>query len=98
MGANDHLPMGGTNLRPWAQREPKALLTWANIPANLIIDLIASASKIGAYVGFGQSTDGTALLLYVKNGRINERVAIESVKEAPTGIQWVTEHYLNAPG
>lgn len=97
MGSNDHTPTGSATLAPWKSKGPKAVISWANVPANVIVDLVMSASKCGAYVGFGQSQDATALLLYVKNGRLNERVALEDIKEATTFGEWVVAHWLNAP-
>jgi len=95
MGSNDMNPTGSASLQPWKQREPKAVMHWGNIPANLIIEVVTQASKVSGYVGFGNVSDGTALLLYVKNGRINERVAIESIKDAEVAVKWVLDNYLD---
>lgn len=97
MGSNDHNPTGSASLTPWKSRGPQEVLHWGNLPADLIVELVTQASKVSGYVGFGNTSDGTALLLYVKNGRLNERVAIESVKEAPTAVAWVLKEWLSTP-
>jgi hypothetical protein len=94
MGSNDRTPTGSANLQPWKQREPQAVISWANVPPNLIVDVITAASKVRGYVGFGSNNDSTALLLYVRCDRYNERVAIESLKEAPVAINYVIDTYL----
>jgi len=94
MGQNDRNPTGSASLQPWKQREPQALITWGNVPPNLIVELVTVASKIRAYVGFGSNADGTALLLYIRNGNINERVAIESPKDAQAAFEYVMSTYL----
>jgi len=94
MGANDRDPSGSGTLKPRWASGPREPLSWANVPADVIVELVTSASKVGAYVGFGSSTDASALLLYVKNGRINERIPLESYKEAHDFAKWVVEHWL----
>jgi len=97
MGSNDHNPTGSATLRPWKQGPAKETLFWANVPANLIVEIVSAASRVGAYVGFGAAQEQTALLLYVKNGRINERIALESIKEAKDFANYVINTWLDAP-
>src|SRR6186713_1743410 len=94
MGANDRDPSGSGTLKPRWQSGPREPMYWTNVPADVIVDLVVGASKVGAYVGFGSSTDASALLLYIKNGRINERIPLESYQEAKDFAQWVIAHWL----
>jgi len=96
MGSNDHTPTGSATLAPWKSRGPKEVMSWANVNPELVVALVAQASKVGAYVGFGQSQDASALLLYVKRDRLNERIALEDYKEAKTFCDWVLTHWLNS--
>jgi len=97
MGSNDHHPTGSATLTPWKRREPKAVLHWSDVAPDLILSLVVRASKIGAYVGFGCTTDSTALLLYIKNGRLNERVALEGMQETKAAIEWICQEWLTTP-
>jgi len=94
MGTNDREPTGSARLQPWKNREPRALFTWADVPEKLISELVQSASIKGAYIGFGNVTDGTALVLYVKFGRLSERVIIETKDDIAPAISFVEIEYL----
>ena len=94
MGTNDQVPSGSARLQPWKNRAPRSLMVWGDVDANKIGDLVQFASQKGAYVGFGNTTDGTALLLYVKHGRINERVVIETPADIGPAFEFVENEYL----
>jgi len=94
MGTNDREPTGSARLQPWKNREPRSLFTWADVPAKLISELVQSASIKGAYIGFGNVTDGTALVIYVKFGRLSERVIIETKADIQPAFAFVENEYL----
>lgn len=94
MGANDRNPTGSATLRPWKHAGLQALISWEQVPAEHIVDLVTQASRIGAYVGFGGNSDRTALLIYVKNGNLNQRVGVESVLEAEQAIAFILAEWL----
>lgn len=94
MGANDRNPTGSATLQPKWKSGPKSTVYWTDVPDDVIIGIVKAASNVGAYVGFGSSTDATALLLYVKNGRVNERIPLENLEEATEFGKWVIAHWL----
>jgi len=96
MGTNDHVPTGSARLQPWKSRAPRALLVWGDVDIKLIGELVQFASQKGAYIGFGNVTDGTALLLYIKNGRLNEKVVIESIEDVQPAIDFICDEYLGS--
>jgi len=95
MGTNDQQPTGSARLQPWKNREPRQLLVWGDLNATLIGELVQFASQKGAYIGFGNVSDGTALVLYVKHGRISERVIIESKADVQPAFDFVCDEYLS---
>lgn len=96
MGTNDQVPTGSARLQPWKNREPRSLLIWGDVPVKAIGELVQLASQKGAYVGFGNTQDGTALVLYIKRGRLSERVIIESKADIQPAFDFVQDEYLGA--
>jgi len=94
MGTNDQAPTGSARLQPWKNREPRSLFVWGDVSAKQIGELVQFASQRGAYLGFGNVTDGTALVLYVKNGRLSERVIIETKADVEPAFAYVMDEYL----
>jgi len=96
MGSNDSTPTGSARLQPWKNREPRSLMTWADAPVKSIGELVQYASQKGAYIGFGSTNDGTALIIYVKRGRLSERVIIETKDDVSPAFDFVSDEYLGA--
>lgn len=71
-------------------------MTWADAATNDIGELVQYASQKGAYIGFGSTTDGTALIIYVKRGRLSERVIIETAADITPAIDFISDEYLGA--
>jgi len=97
MGSNDQNPTGSATLKPWKHGPVKEVMFWADIDPKLVFAIVAAASRAGAFVGFGSAQEQTALLLYIKNGRINERVALENYSETKSFVDFVLNNWLDAP-
>jgi len=94
MGSNDHNPTGSATLQPWKNRGPKEVLFWGNVKPDLVVAVVSKASVVNAYVGFGQSSDQSALLFYFRRENLNERIPLENYKSANDFLEWTLDNWL----
>ncbi len=77
MGTNDHMAVKSQMNRLTLLRGNVAQMSWSSASPQVIHSLLAVVSAGGGYLGFGTNKDGSALLLYVKTDKLNERVVLE---------------------
>jgi hypothetical protein len=78
MGTNDHMPTTKQKTKHKVLGAAKERMSWSQAGAETLHHVISTISENGGYIGFGQNVDNTCLLLYVKAGAFNERIAIET--------------------
>jgi hypothetical protein len=90
MGNNDHMADKSQMNRRRLLQGNATQMHWCDASPQVIHNLLSVVSAGGGYLGFGINKDGSALLLYIKTDKLNERVVLERAQNLDDDLDTLT--------